>query len=75
MQVSNNVITNEAQGITLWAANNTDHPIFYNDNVNVQILNNSITGSQFGALFITSAATITIANNRFLNIMCRYDCP
>lgn len=70
--MSNNVINNEAQGIALYAATTPDHPILYNNHVNVQILNNNITGPQLGALFITSAATVTVSNNRFRNIMCRW---
>ncbi|BDA44754.1 hypothetical protein COCOBI_06-2320 [Coccomyxa sp. Obi] len=68
--VSNNVIRNEAQGINLYASLSTDHPILYPDNTNVQIINNQITGPQFGPLGVGSAATITVSGNRFLNVMC-----
>lgn len=72
LQVSNNMIRNEAQGINLYASLSTDHPILYPDNTNVQIINNQITGPQFGPLGVGSAATITVSGNRFLNVMCRW---
>ena len=71
MQVINNYINTLSQGILLgWGNYALDLPYAYGNNINNTFSNNQIIGTQISPLTLTSALTVTVAGNSFLDVMC-----
>ena len=67
----NNYINTLSQGILLgWGNYALDLPYAYGNNINNTFSNNQIIGSQISPVTLTSALTVTVAGNSFLDVMC-----
>lgn len=70
MQVRDNILQGEQDGLLL-AATVSAPPFIYADNNNFRFINNSIDGSQWSPLAMSSAAGVVVQDTRFINVMCR----
>ncbi|CAL8469522.1 g9063 [Coccomyxa elongata] len=67
--VRDNIMQGEQEGLLL-AATTSAPPFIYADNNNFRFINNTIDGSQFSPLSMSSAATVLVQDTKFINIMC-----
>ncbi len=70
MQVRDNVLQGQQEGLFL-AATEFGAPFIYAANSNFRFINNSIDGSQWSPLSMTSSSSVVVQDTRFTNIMCR----
>lgn len=70
IQVRDNILQGQQEGLLL-AATVSAPPFIYADNNNFRFINNSIDGSQWSPLSMSSAASVVVQDTKFTNIMCR----
>ena len=70
LQLSKNYIESYGSAFLLGSNTNAQTPFNFADSNNINVSANTIVNSQFGVVTLESGGTITMANNKFVNVLC-----